>query len=344
MDEDMKPPASESTDGGDSRTASDAGSMPRLSAYYGNPKVTAAAFVREVKIAAKSARQAGVEAARFDLGDTAQVLERLDEFDPSLVRTGALLGKGPPFRGWVERATEETLNRLMGDIGNDDPTITERFRRFLNNTDGDLLGKDAGRKRRAKNLIRLVFVWMIERERLEPERALSLIWRQISRNRREPGKPPKLPTLRQMLVGAPYPQLLKFSQLAALYEEARDKAVRERDSLFSDLAHAQKQHDLQMTDLEKTRAALRRTEEAHAEITARLEKTESELRGEKELRAADRRQSVAQSRQFLLQRLSPLLADARDALDFHTPHIPGSRQRIEMAETALKKEVERLDG
>ena len=147
-----------------------------------------------------------------------------------------------------------------------------------------------------------------------------------------------------MLVGAPYPQLLKFSQLAALYEEARDKAVRERDSLFSDLAHAQKQHDLQTTDLEKTRTALRRVEEALAEIAARLEKTESELRGEKELRAADRRQSIAQSRQFLLQRLSPLLADARDALDFHTPHIPGSRQRIEMAETALKKEVERLDG
>lgn len=185
MDEDMKPPVSERTDGGDSRAADDPGSMPLLSAYYGNPKVTTAAFVREVKIAAKSTRQAGVEAARFDLRDTAQVLERLDEFDPWLARTGALLGKGPPFRGWVERATEETLDLLMGDAGSDDPTITERFRRFLKKTDSDLLGKDAGRKRRAKNLIRLVFVWMIERERLAPERALSLIWRQVSRNRRE---------------------------------------------------------------------------------------------------------------------------------------------------------------
>ena len=319
MDEDMKRPASGSAGDGNPQAADDPGSMPLLSAYYGNPKVTATAFIRGVKAAAKSARQAGDEAASFDFEDTVQVLERLDELDPSLARTGSLLGKGPPFRGWVERTTEEALDRLMDEAGNDDPTITERFRRFLNRIDGDLFGKDAGRKRRAKNLIRLVFVWMIERKGLEPERALSLIWRQASRNRKEPSRPPKLPTLRQMLVGAPYPQLLKFSQLAALYEEARDKAVRERDSLHFDLARVQREKGELAADLAETRIALRRVEEAQAEIAACLGKTESELRGEKELRAADRRQSAAQSRQFLLQRLGPLLADAREALDFHTP-------------------------
>ena len=147
-----------------------------------------------------------------------------------------------------------------------------------------------------------------------------------------------------MLAGAAYPQLLKFSQLAAHYEEARDKAVRERDSLFSDLVQARKRQDQQAADLEETRTALRRAKEAQAAIAARLEKVESELRSEKELRTADRRQAASRSRQFLLQKLGPLLADAREALDFHTPYIPGSRQRIEMAESALRKEAERLDG
>ncbi len=182
---------------------------------------------------------------------------------------------------------------------------------------------------------------MVERQKLEPERALPLVWRQASRTRKDPAK---APALKQMLAGAAYPQLLKFSQVAVHYEEARDKAVRERDSLFSDLVQARKRQDQEAADLEETRTALRRAKEAHTAIAARLEKVESELRSEKELRTADRRQAASRSRQFLLQKLGPLLADAREALDFHTPYIPGSRQRIEMAEEALGKEAERLDG
>ena len=325
MDENMKSPASGSA--GDTQRADASSATPLLSAYYENPKMKPPAFVQHVKAMAGP--------VVFDSEDEKQVLERLDEFDPSLARTGALLGKGPPFRGWVERATEKALDLLMDDADREYSTIMERFRRFLDNATSDLSGKDADKKRRAKTLIRLVFVWMVERRKLDPERALPLIRRKAADSRT---------TLRQILVAAPYPQLLKLSQVAASYEDIIDKLRKENGSLFSDLMRARKNQDEQAATLEQTQTALRHAEEAHAETAVCLEKVEAELRGERELRAADRRQFAARSRQFLLQRLGPLLADARGALDFNTPHISGSRQRIEMAEAALKKEVERLDG
>ena len=138
------------------------------------------------------------------------------------------------------RSTEEAHKQCMDGAGSEYPTVMERFRCFLDRTAGDLLGKDAVRKRRTGNLVRLVFVWMVERQKLEPERALPLVWRQASRTRKDPAK---APALKQMLAGAAYPQLLKFSQVAVHYEEARDKAVRERDSLFSDLVQARKRQE-----------------------------------------------------------------------------------------------------
>ena len=165
MDEDMKPPASGSGGNGSSLEAGDSGARPLLSTYYGDPKLTAAAFVRQVKAAAAAAQRAGDGPVTFDSEDAQQVLERLNELDPWLARTGALRGKGPPFRNWVERVTEAAHKQCMDGAGSEYPTVMERFRCFLDRTAGDLLGKDAVRKRRTGNLVRLVFVWMVERQK-----------------------------------------------------------------------------------------------------------------------------------------------------------------------------------
>ena len=317
--------------------------MPRLFDFYSAPAAQTVAFLRQARAAGKVARASGARPPSFDENDTADTLERLDELDATLSRTVKLLGKEPPqVRQWVEQVTRDAFNKALNARGyGEEATSFARFNRFLRLSATDLLGKDKPRRERTQNLLRLALPWLVERQNLKPEDALPL----IGRAKRERTKTTNLQRdMRMLLYRAPFTQLLNLSLVAAWFEKVLTEERTARRDAFAALTDARDKEVALAAELKAVRAELRRIDTERIRLADRLEETEAQLRGEKELRGNDRRQAAAQSRGFLLERLTPLLRGAREALDFQTPHIDASRQRLEMAHEAIEREAQRLDG
>ena len=316
--------------------------MPRLSDYYSAPAAQTVAFLRQARAAGKVARASGARPPSFDENDIASTLGRLDELDATLSRTVKLLGKEPPqVRQWVEQVTRDAFNKALNARGyGEESTPFARFDRFLRLSATDLLGKDKPRRERAQNLLRLALPWLVERQNLKPEDALPL----IGRAKRERTKTANLQRdMRMLLYRAPFTQLLNLSLVGAWYEKTLTEERQARRDAFTALSDARDREASLAAELEEVKTVLRCTTEERDRFAEHLEETGKQLQSEKRLRGLDRRQSAARSRGFLLDRLAPLLRDARDALDFRTPHIAGSRERLDMANEALKQEAQRLD-
>ena len=316
--------------------------MPRLSDYYSAPAAQTVAFLRQARAAGKVARASGARPPSFDKNDAADTLERLDELDATLSRTVKLLGKEPPqVRQWVEQVTRDAFNKALNARGyGEESTPFARFDRFLRLSATDLLGKDKPRRERAQNLLRLALPWLVEKQNLKPEDALP----PIGQAKRERTKTANLQRdMKTLLYRAPFTQLLNLSLVGAWYEKTLTEERQARRDAFTALSDARDREALLAAELKQVQIALHQIKEERADLAKRLEETDALLRGERELRVNDRRQSAAQSRGFLLERLAPLLRDARNALDFNTPHIAGSRQRLDMADEAIKREAQRLD-
>ena len=96
----------------DSDTGDKPHSEPRLSSYYSDSRIKAAAFVKAVN---------ATKLTRFDGRDVYETRTRLDELDPTLSRTVGLLGKGPdPVDRWVAEVTKETLRQFLSCDASDE--------------------------------------------------------------------------------------------------------------------------------------------------------------------------------------------------------------------------------
>jgi hypothetical protein len=84
----------------------------------------------------------------------------------------------------------------------------------------------------------------------------------------------------------------------------------------------------------------RELECVRSEMTA----SQSALEAERQLRELDLAQAAGRTRNLLAGRLSLLLSDAREALDFEPPHIEAARQRIDAAKETIVQEVNNSHG
>lgn len=316
--------------------------MPRLSDYYGSPAATPTPFVRKVREAVKAARIDQRDPPSFDAEDLEETLGRLMELDPTLSKTVRLLGKEPQqVRHWVTRATRAAIDKWAHDLCYEGESALTRFERFLQSTTGDLLGRDKERRVRAQNLLRLSLPWLIEKQSLKPEEALPL----VGRSKRSRAKTTDLRrAVRQLLFKAPpILQLMNLSLVSAFYTKALADEVYARQTALRELSRCQETQTAQIAEMEEVRCKLKRVEKEREKLFKLLTETEEQLRGQKELRAIDRTQNRGRSRRFLKERLSPLISDARDAMEFDPPQIDGAQQRLHMVAAAIAKELDKLD-
>jgi hypothetical protein len=82
--------------------------------------------------------------------------------------------------------------------------------------------------------------------------------------------------------------------------------------------------------------------ENNSHLSQQINGLKKQLHDESELRALDRIDRRGRFRGFMSDRLNPALSDARDALEFDPPDTEAARQRIEMAITAVSREMENL--
>lgn len=302
-------------------------SRPRLSSYYTDPRITAAAFVRAVR---------ATRIIRFDAEDVYQTRTSLDELDPTLARTVGLLGKGPePVARWVTEITKQTLRQaLSGDVSDGYEAANTLFDRVVRMSAEHLAAKDKQRHARAQNLLRLILAWLIEDRNLSPIDAL------ISVRKAKPRKAKSTAVnlnrdAAHLLRRATLKQLIDLSSIAALFETTIAEEAKERRQVFgkfTDLKHRITSLD---TELHAKAAELDALKEDRANLTDELSAVQGDLRNEKELRALDRTRQNGRFRRFLAERLKQPLSDALDALEVDPPHVSTARQRIEMAMTAI---------
>ena len=315
--------------------------MPRISTYYGSPTVPPNLFLRDVRMAIKAARLAKRDPPSFDAEDSNQTLGRLLELDPTLSLTVKLLGKDPPqVRRWVAQATHTAFNHRLNDHGLENEPALTHFDRLLRSTSRDLLGKNKQRREHAQNLLRLSLSWLVEMHNLKPEEALPL----VGRAKRARARTIDLHRdVRRLLFRAPVPQLMNLSLISAFHAEALEDEISARKDTFRKLVYCRDQQTAQTAEIKELRDELSLVTEERAALEKRLAETAAQLRGQKELRAIDRTQIRGRSRRFLKERVLPLISDAQDAMEFDPPQFEGARQRLDMALTAIAKELDEPD-
>ncbi|MYC24719.1 MAG: hypothetical protein F4X56_02220 [Gammaproteobacteria bacterium] len=315
--------------------------MPRLSSYYGSPTVQPLAFLREVRTAVKAARASKADPPSFDVRDAEETLERLAELDPTLVRTVKLLGKDPhQVRHWVARVTRDAFENSLADCSCDEDSTQGRFERFIVSSADDLLGTDKRRRERAQNLLRLSLPWLVELQNLKLEEALPL----VGRAKRARTKSTDLRrAIGRLLFRVPVPQLMNISLVSAFFEEALADALDARQNALWELSRSRDEQAARIREISELRNEIERAVKKRNELAERMAVTEAQLKGQKELRAIDRVQIRGRARSFLIDRLAPLISDARDALEFDPPQIDGARQRLDMVISAIAKELDKPD-
>jgi hypothetical protein len=305
---------------------------PRISAYYSDARVKPTAFVKSVRAA---------KIKSFHAEDIAQAAQRLGETDPALTRTVALLGKrADAVARWLVDATKAALRLYLPDAAaNEHEAAKSLLDRVALMSVDDLAARDRQRRARAQNLLRLVVAWLIDQRNLSPTDALLSV-RLANQKRRDGSATASLNRDAARLLGrSKLKQLLDLSLVAALYESAVVEEARKRQEVFSSLAKLRTRITFLETELEARRAELNGANEDRRHLSNQLANAQRELRDERQLRVLDRTRQEGRFRGFLMERLSPPLSDARDALGFNPPHVDAARQRIQMAITAIGGEV-----
>lgn len=306
---------------------------PRLSAYYSDPRVTAIAFVKAVRAS---------KLKSFNAEDISHATRNLDETDPTLARTVALMGKGPhAVDRWVVEATRAALRLYLPDTLSDEhqgPSIL--FDRVVRLSADELAAKDKLRRARAENLLRLVLGWFIDQRNLSPADALLSLGK-IKRKGNEATATGLNRNATRLLKRAKMKQLLDLSLIAALFDSAISEEKKRRQEAFGNLAELRERSAHLESELQAANEKLKKIHEDHEHLSEELAATQKRLDNEKELRALERTQQAGQFRGFLAERLDPPLRDARDALEFDPPHVKAAQQRVEMAITAVSGELEK---
>jgi hypothetical protein len=304
---------------------------PTLSGYYADPKLKPSSFLKAV-------RSADIKV--FQSQDLASAEAALTERDPDLSRTLALgLGNRVPdvVERWVIEAARSAVRGLDPAFTLEEGTSGETiFERVVRAQADALQSKSKTSRARAQNLVRLSLIWLIRRHSLDPLRVLyALAATSSKRANRESVRS----QVQKMLVQAKPGQWKTLSAVARLSSDLVQRA----DRTASEAIQARDQMQGRVADLERSleskqgemEALSRERDRLRSELTA----NKSALEAERQLRELDLAQAAGRTRNLLAGRLSLLLSDARDALDFEPPHIEAARQRLDAAKETIVQEV-----
>ena len=321
------------------RRSDDSGAAPRpsLSMYYADRRLTPAAFLRMTERAA---------IVSFDASDIAQAEVDLDETDPKLARTVALIGRGPrkgPLALWVTRATRLALSRALPADDADDRDPRRLFGRVIGRCDVDLRGDDKSLRARARNLIRLVLVWLIVNRNLEGVDALTALSRLGAGERRRTIRALET-VVEQAIRKSSFARLTELSALASVLSDRNTENVRARDEAIRTVRSTQARIATLTTELRETEAALDAERANLASVQAQLAAAQETMRADRKNASLDLTQVTARQRAFLSSRLRPPLYDAVNALTaYQPPEVKAARQRLDMALRAIDEQMERLN-
>jgi hypothetical protein len=308
---------------------------PRLTFYYADSRVKPVAFIKAVR-AEKS--------KSFGTDDTKEALRCLTETDPTLSRTIALVGKGPDAVGrWVIDAAKASLKHYTPEAVSDEHCAANvLFDRVVRACAGDLAAKDKQCRARAQNLIRLALVWLIDQRNLSPINALLSVRKAKKKKNSATAASASRDAIR-LLTRTKLNQLLNLSLIATLFEASIARAAKERQESIATLSSLRDRINILETKLQTTNEELEKTAENRDRLSEALAIAQKELSDEKKLHALECEKRAGSLRTFLTEQLSQPLSDARDALDFDPPHADAARQRIEMAMSAIGRELEKID-
>lgn len=304
---------------------------PTLTDYYRDPKLKPRAFYKAVRAAKIKA---------FQISDIESTQAAFLEKDPDLARTLALgVGTRPPepIERWVIDAARLAIRATNPNILLEESAGAETiFERILDALAQELQSKRKPVRSRAQNLVKLSLMWLIRRRSLDPLNALYA-FNQFAGKRGTRAAPRS--EVQSVLLRAKPNQWRTLSAVANLSLEELNEAGRNRDRALQ----ARDQLQTRLADLERMLAS--KDQEADRlsgelqRLQAELSASNSTLEAQCRLRELDAAEAAGRTRNLLSGRLSLLLSDARDALDFEPPHVEAARQRIDAAKETIAQEV-----
>jgi hypothetical protein len=306
--------------------------LPTLCGYYADPKAKPTSFLKAVRAAKIKA---------FQSNDVESAQATYAEKDSDLSRTLALgLGNRAPeaVERWVIDAARSEVRTLDPNIMLEESASAEAiFERVVQALTDGLQSKKKTLRSRAQNLVKLSMIWLIRRRSLDPQRALYAL---SGGSGKRPARETPRSEAQKVLLRAKPSQWRTLFVVANLntkeVEEAdrsRNEALQARDRLQRRLAELESALESKQQETDSLSREFQRLE-------AELMSSKSALEAQRQLRELDAAEAAGRTRNLLAGRLSLLLSDARDALDFEPPHVEAARQRIDAARQTIAQEVD----
>lgn len=308
---------------------------PTLKAYYGNPKVSAAAWIEALKAA---------QIAGFSDRDSELVSGELTSTDPDLEKTRKLSdvsGVPSAVERWIDHLWRHAIRTEFVDSSFDfGASATDQLTRLASTLGPAIRQKDKARRRLAENLLRISLRQILQKREIDPADCLRIIARAL-RGGSDVDERSLRRTVRQMMERAKIPQLRDLT-LPLLLADAQAGAVKadlanvraENLSLKVQLDSAQDQH-------KRTEEQLTAAENRIGELEAEVEKTRRSAHENRQVGAHGQSEIKSRLRAFLAGKLDPLLADAVDAVEIAMADV--TKERLASARAAIRGEVGWLD-
>lgn len=317
-----------------------------LNDYYRIKKLPAARFLAALK---KN------KVAKFQDDDYQRCLDGLDEQDPEFARTLDLLfraasASSPLAKQCIAFATQACSQQMVKHyrIAPDLNTSANAFfAEVFHGLKSGLIGSKTNR--RSVNLLKAVGIWMSHSRNLDEVETIGFLAKELlsQKAKRSGGIPAafeillrpaiKIRVMSDMLRVAEHglskAQHARESEIKA--RQQRDRESSRAQDYFGQLSSARAELERKAEEIAALGTKLQASNEKRAALETRIEHQQAiSVHGEGELRG--------RSRVFLENKLSPLLATAREFAELDPPRTGTIVERLEMAQEEIRNEIEWL--
>lgn len=303
---------------------------PTLTAYFGEKKIAATAFVKAVK----SAR-----VRQFQEDDCATALELLQKHDPEGDRLWALLERRrlpEPLQVWVWSAARSHLARVLGaeaDITDQAPErIIQSIRRRFPALSSS---KDKSERRSFRRTLRIVATWLLHKHRLPASQVIgfccALLYRSEQSAKDAAASAIQAGSTKEFDVAA---------SVAFLERSILEARRRELEKAMADLANLRQRLDREIDRGSELALRTGELDKHNAELMRAISDLREQLQGERQHSGYDFSALKTRNAVFLRECLFPLIQDAIDALEIETPVPDIAVRRLKKAVFTIERALE----
>jgi hypothetical protein len=307
----------------------DVNQLSLISNFITTKEITTSAFIKLIK---------KKKTKKFDEDDKEKALLSLEEHDPNGERLWGLISQSSlpeALRGWVWIAAKRRLSAILGqNFNSHDMNATNILKNLCASLKLDIRSEDKNKSKTANNWLRICICWLIEEKSLDilhaaelispiyfpdPKKVKRLVAKALGKGR---DKELKLAVASVMLSG----EIVKKAKVEQKREQHVSASLREK------LTKAERDISALKSELEGVQKGLERKEIEFNNLSVQFD-------NERQHWSYDLATTKSKQQVFLRNQVTPLVADAVDALEIEPPAPHVALRRLARVKTIIEEDA-----